>query len=86
MPGIGCAKRQPNQNERERMLAVLPELRGVRPESGRPQRREDDGGSQNPGNYSEDGCHQDGISQFIDPKSTHAKCDAGVVNIGCDTS
>jgi hypothetical protein len=52
----------------------------VRTEPGWSQRREGDGGSQKPGNYSKDGCHRDGISQFIDPRSPHVRCDAGVVN------
>jgi hypothetical protein len=79
MPRIGRAKCQPDQDERERMLAVLTEV-GVRPEPRRSQRRERDGGSQKPGNYSKDGCHQDGISRFTDRTSPHVKLNASVVN------
>jgi hypothetical protein len=85
MPGIGCAKCQSDQNERERMLAVLTEG-GVRTEPRRSQRRERDGGGQKPGNYSEDGCHQEGISRFIDRISPHVKFDASVVNPRCRRS
>ena len=65
MPGIGKAECKPDQNERERMFAVLTEI-GVRPQPGRTQIGERDGGGQKPGNYSEEGCHRDGIPRFID--------------------
>jgi hypothetical protein len=38
----------------------------VRPQPGRTQIGERDGGGQKPGNYSEEGCHRDGIPRFID--------------------
>jgi hypothetical protein len=65
MPGVGCAERQADQNERERMLAVLTEV-GVRPEPGRTQGSECNGSGQKPGEYSQDDDHEDGISRFID--------------------
>src|SRR5713226_9017697 len=77
MPGIGCAECQPDQNERERMLAVLTEA-GVRPEPGRTQGGESDGSGQKPGEYSQDDDHEDGISRFIDriPPHPNLRCPA----------
>ena len=58
---IGQAECEPDQNERERMFAVLTEF-GVRAEPGRAQRRERDGSGQKPRKYSQNGCHRDSIS------------------------
>jgi len=82
MPGIGCAECQPDQNERERMLAILTEA-GVRPEPGRTQGGESDSSGQKPGEYSQDDDHEDGISRFIDRILRPVRiCDARVVNAG----
>jgi hypothetical protein len=38
----------------------------VRPEPGRTQCGKSDGSGQKPGDYSEEDCHEDGISRFTD--------------------
>jgi hypothetical protein len=48
IPRIGQTECQPEQDERQRMLAVLAEV-GMRPELWRSQRREGDGSGQQPG-------------------------------------
>jgi hypothetical protein len=72
MSRIGQTKCQPNQDECERVLAVLTEV-GVWPEAGRTQCRECHGGSEEPRKYSQDGCHRDEIILT-------RTCDARVVN------
>src|SRR3982750_868855 len=66
MPGIGQPECKPDQDKGERMLAVLTEMIGLRPEPGRAERRKRDGCGEQPGEYSQEDCHREGISRFTD--------------------
>src|SRR3978361_934790 len=72
MAGVGEPERQPEQHERHRMLAVLTEV-GMRSQPRRTKRRERDGGSQKPGEYSQNDRHRQGITRLPTGSSADAK-------------
>src|SRR6202043_1178694 len=75
---VGQPECEPDQNECERVLAVLTDVE-MRPETWRSQRRERHGGRQKPGEYSEEGRNPDEISRFIDRIPLTITCDARIV-------
>jgi hypothetical protein len=64
LPCIGEPECEPDQNEHKPVLAILTEF-GLRPDARRPERHKGHGGSQQPGEYSQQDGHRDEISRFI---------------------
>jgi hypothetical protein len=64
MPAVGGAESQSDQDERQRMFAVLAEV-GVRPKPGWTQRCERDGGGEKPGEDSKNDRHRGEVIGFI---------------------
>src|SRR5215468_9904891 len=77
---VGKSEGEADENEGERMLAILADIGGVRAVAWRSKSRKGDGGCEAPGNQAKKHCHVNGITRIGQKYSVNAKHPQGLVN------